>query len=105
MGLLNQHYDQSDNCVFIVPGLLRDFNVTFGKDISNPTTNAIIYTFTGIIVPSDKFYHRYFLPTYGRVLGIVRNGGDYINQLQIAEVILIGASATGKQMYNSACDW
>ena len=78
-----------------VTGLLRDFAVTLGNDISNPTNNAIIATFTGVKVPFDWFYQNYYPYKYGRVLGIVRNGGDYINQLQIAEVLVIGASVTG----------
>ena len=70
--------------------------MTLGNDINKPTTNTIIATFTGVKVPGDTFRYIYYQPKYGRVLGIVRNGGDYINQLQIAEVLVIGASVTGK---------
>ena len=70
--------------------------MTLGNDIIDPANNAIIYTFTGVKVPSDEFYHNYYPYKHGRVLGIVRNGGDYINQLQIAEVVVAGASVTGK---------
>ena len=76
-------------------GLLRDFDVTLGNDVSDPTNNAIISTFTGVKVAGDRFYHNYYPYPHGRVLGIVRNGGDYINQLHIAEVIVVGPSGTG----------
>ena len=76
-------------------GLLRDFDVTLGNDIITPTNNAIISTFTGFKAPGDTFYHNYYPYKYGRVLGILRNGGDYINRLQIAEVVVVGASVTG----------
>ena len=69
--------------------------MTLGNDTIDPTKNAIISTFTGDKAPGDTFYHNYYPPKYGRVLGIVRNGGDYINRLHIAEVIVIGASVTG----------
>ena len=81
--------------VFTFTGLLRDFDVTLGNDTIDPANNAIISTFTGVKEPGETFYHNYYPPKYGRVLGIVRNGGDYINQLHIAEVIVIGASVTG----------
>ena len=69
--------------------------MTLGNDTIDPANNARISIYFGVKAPGDRFYHKYYQPMYGRVLGIVRNGGDYINQLHIAEVLVFGASVTG----------